>query len=390
VVDDHSLDDFLVEATIFSVPFGAFSIETGFINISPPNLLIIMTVAYYATATILQERLCISKLQMYILTLLSVAIAMISVTLFVQDGSPRRLVTYIGFLLLTAILFLHVESISDIERILRVAFLSAVVVSILTVVHSVTYPVGMPLGQPYLGKSRVAGVTFPFQRTLWLPISYSGFGKVLMVGTPYYFYVGLKKRSGIILFGVSLVLFAVLISQSRSTWAASGLAVVIIISGYIIDEYGRKAHIAYLLGMLLSAILLLPTIINTLLIIRPDTFSYRIEQYRVAIDLLQSNPVVGIGLGNVDEFYSAASIHSEFLRIGAEAGAVVLVIIVVIWLISALSVAKGMFSSSTKYAVCVGILASIGVMIVESNMGPGFGKASWIVLAIGLGIYSAD
>lgn len=390
VSDDRALEHLLVQAMIFSVPFGGFSIETGFVNISLPNLFIIITVAYFGTTVVLQEGLRLSKAQGAVLGLFSIMIAMISVTLFVQQGSPRRLITYIGYWLITTILFLYIKSISDAERVLRVAFFSAVVISILTIVHALTYPVGLPFGQAYLGQRTVAGITIPFQRTLWLPIAYSGFGMMMMIGTPYYLYLGLKTRSATILAGTSLVLFAVLISQSRSTWAATGVAVFVVISGYIIKEYEVKASIAYLSGVIFPTIVSIPAIFEALVSIQSGSFLVRIEQYRVALSLLQSNPVVGIGLGNIGEFYSAYSIHSGFLRIGAEAGAIVLLMIVAVWAISALFVTRGMFWSSKRYVLGIGILASIGVMIIEANMAPGFGKAPWIVLAIGLGVNDAE
>ena len=391
MADNRAFEHLLVSATIFSVPFGAFSIETGFVNISPPNLLIIITIIYFGAIVVPQERLYFSKVQVFVLGLLSVAIAMISISLFVQQGSPRRLVTYIGYLLVTVILFLYVDSISDAKRVLQMAFLSAVVISVLTIVHSVTHPVGLPFGQAYIGQRTVAGITVPFQRTLGLPgISYGAFGMMLMIGTPYYLYIGLKNRSPIIFLGVSLVFLAVLISQSRSTWAATGLAVFTVISGYIINESGKKANVAYLFGIVFPAILLLPAAVNALVSIRSSSFLSRIEQYQVALDLIQSNPVVGIGLGNVGQVYSTHSIHSEFLRIGAEAGSIVFLIIITIWIVSALSVTRGIFSSSPRYTLGVGILASIGAIIIEANMAPGFGKASWIVLAISLGIFSVD
>jgi O-antigen ligase len=391
VPDDRSLEDNLVQATIFSVPFGVFSIETGFVNISPPNLLIIMTIIYFSIVAVLQGGLRLSKVQVFVLGLFSVAIGLISITLFVQSGSSRRLVTYIGYLLLTVILFLYIDSITDAKRVLRAAFLSAVAISLLTIVHSVTYPVGLPFGSAYIGQRTVAGVTVPFQRTQGLPrTSYGAFGMTLMVGTPYYLYIGLKERSKSILFGVSLVLLAVLILQSRSTWAATGLAVFTVMSGYVMKEYGKKINIAYSVAVVLPAILLLPIVVEALISIQSRSFFARIEQYRVALNLLRSNPLVGVGLGNVDQFYTAYAIHSEFLRIGAEAGAAVLLIIVAIWVVSALSVTKGAFLLPARYELCVGVLASIGVMIIETNMSPGFSKASWIILAIGLGIYSTD
>jgi len=391
VAHNRSPEDILVQATIFSVPFGVFSIGTGFINISPPNLLIIITVFYFGTVTVLQGEVRLSKVQVIVLGLFCVAIVLISISLLFEQGSPRRLVTYIGFLLLTTILFLYIDSISDAERVLRVAIFSAAVISVLTIIHSVTYPVGLPFGQDYIGQRTIAGVTIPFQRTLGLPeTAYGAFGMIVMIGTPYYLYIGLKKRSKVVLFGVLLVLLAVLISQSRSTWVATILAVFVVFSGYTVEKHSIKANIAYSLSIFFSTILFLPTIFDALVSSDSDSFSARIEQYLVAVDILQSNPIVGVGLGNVDQFYSAYTIHSEFLRIGAEAGAIVLLIIISVWVISALFVTKGLFSSSARYALGVGILASIGVMIIEANMAPGFGKAPWIVLAIGLGIYSVE
>lgn len=389
LTDNRSLEDPLVQATVFSVPFGAFSIDTGVANISPPNLLIIITVIYFGAVMIPQERLRLSRVQIYALGLLCVLILVISVTSFVQQGRSRRLVTYIGVLLLSTVLLLYVDSISDAKRVLRAAFLSAVVVSILTIVHSITYPAGLPFGRDYLGQRTVAGVTVPFQRTIWLPTSYSGFGMMLMIGTPYYLYIALKKRSKIILFGVSSILFAVLISQSRSTWAATVLALFIVISGYIIKERGEKANITYLLSVIFPTILLLPAGLNVLISIRADTFFSRIKQYQAALDIMQSNPLVGEGLNNVEQSY-AGSIHSEFFRLGAEAGVVAFLLFITIWTIPILSVSKGIFSSSSGYALKIGVLASIIAMIIESNMAPGLSKAPWIVLIIGLGHYFTD
>lgn len=390
-MDSLSLDDILVQLTILTVPFGVFSIETGFVNLSLPNLLIILTTIYFTITVILTGDVRLSKPQLSVLGLLCTTIGTILISLAIQQGSPRRLVTYVGYLLLTTILFVYIDSISDVERVLRAAFLSAVAISVLTIVHSVSYPIGLPFGQAYIGQRTVVGVTVPFQRTIGLPkISYGGFGMVLMIATPYYFYKGIKNRNKLALFGVSLVLLAVLISQSRSTWVATGLAVFVVVSGYFIREYNRKYSTTYILGVSIPSVLLLPSVAEALVSIRSRTFSVRIEQYQVAINLLRSYPTTGVGLGNIDRFYTTYSIHSGFLRIGAEAGAIALLAIVVVWTTSILFVARGMCSSNKRYILAVGILGSISAMLIEANMAPGFTKAPWIVLAVSLGIHSME
>lgn len=391
MTDGISLDDILVQLTILTVPFGVFSIETGFVNLSLPNLLIILTIIYFTITVILTGDVRLSKPQLSVLGLLCITTVTILISLAIQQGSPRRLVTYIGYLLITTILFVYIDSIPDVERVLRAAFLSAVAVSVLTIVHSVTYPIGLPFGQAYIGQRTVVGVTVPFQRTIGLPaISYGAFGMMLMISTPYYTYEGIKNRSKLTLFGVSLVLLAVLISQSRSTWVATGLAVFVVVSGYFVREYNRKFTIAYILSVFIPSVLLLPSVVESLVSIRSRTLSVRIEQYQVAINLLQSYPTTGVGLGNIDRFYTTYSIHSEFLRIGAEAGVIALLAIVAVWTISILFVARGMFSSNNRYMLAVGIIGSISAMVIEANMAPGFSKAPWIVLAVGLGVHSID
>ncbi|MDB9253338.1 O-antigen ligase family protein [Halorubrum ezzemoulense] len=386
-----SIENILVQLTIFFIPFGVFSVETGVVNISLPNLFIISTIIYFSAFLCIKRELTLSKIQVLVFVLFCTALVTILITTFIQQGSPRRLITYIGYLLVTTILFLYINSISDAERVLRAAFLSAVAINALTIIHSVTYPVGFPFGQAYLGQRTVVGVTVPFQRTLGLPnITYGAFGMMSMVGTPYYLYKGIKNRCIITLFGVSLVLLGVLITQSRSTWVATSLAVFIVISGYVLKETRKKTKIAYVLAIVIPAIALVPSSIKSLISIKSSTFSSRTEQYRIALELLQSNPVTGVGLSNVNQFYSAYAIHSGFLRIGAEAGAFAFLTVVTVWAISLLFVSKGVFLSSAHYTIRVGVIAGIGAMIIEANMVPGFGKAPWILLATGLGIYSLN
>ncbi|OYR54183.1 hypothetical protein DJ70_14580 [Halorubrum halodurans] len=351
-------------------------------------MLIILTTLYLTALTYYNGKITIAKVQVLVFVLFCTVLATILTTTLVQQGSLRRLVTYIGYLLVAIILFLNIKSISDAERVLRAAFLSAVAISVLTVIHSLTYPVGLPFGQAYLGQRTVVGLTIPFQRTLGLPnISYGGFGMMLMIATPYYLYKGIKNRSKGILLAVLVVAFAIMISQSRSTWAATSVAIFIIITTYILKRYNRKVKIAYVFGILTPALTLLPSIVEALISIRSGSLSSRIEQYQVALNLLQSNPLTGVGLNNISQYYSEYIIHSGFLRIGAESGIITLLLVTLIWIIPSLFTIKGIFSSSGHTMIRTGVIAGIAAMAIEANISPGFSKAPWILLATGLGIY---
>lgn len=399
MVKKSNIIDSLLYLTIFSVPFGTFSIKTGLTNLSLPNILIVITLVTFAITRYRKQRLYLSRLQLIALGMLCVLILIQSITTFIHSGSSRRIVTYIGYMLFTIGIFTYVDSYSDARRLLQAAFLSAVVLSILTIVHVFLYPQGLPFGDKYRGQRAIFGVTIPFQRTLGLDITYGAFGMYTMMATPYYIYKNLKKPSLIEGLGILLVLLAVLISQSRSTWVAAGVAIFIVITGYgVYNKFRIEKNNTYMkivsYGILVAGLILIllsPGIIKEIISVRSDTFFSRIEQYQSGIEIVLSEPLIGVGFGTLEELYQSGSavIHSSFVNLAAQTGLIGLALVIYLWLIVILVLMKEMFYSQLENTLAIGIFASLAAIFIETNLQPGFTKAPWIVLALALSVYTA-
>ncbi len=370
---------------IFAIPFGSISVETGLANLSAPNILIVLTFVAFGCVEYRRKSIGLTKPQVAVIALLILLLFQQSVSTLIHSGSPRRVVTFGGYLLFTIAIFLYVDSERDLHSLLHAAFLSAVLISILTIIHIVVlYPNGFPFGDKYRGARAVAGITIPFQRSLGVDMTYGAFGMYVMVATPYYAYIGLKKRAKGCLLGVATVLFAVLLSQSRSTWAVAGVATAIVILGYLIRRrkaYFREMGIAAgVIGIFLS-----PLVVQILIKIRPDTFFSRISQYRSGVEIAKSFPVFGVGFGNLRQFYQGPhDIHNGFVNLTARTGIPSLLLVLGIWVIVLMFLLRGMHVSDKRYAIAIALFASICAVFVESNFQPGFTKTTWVVLALAL------
>jgi len=382
------LADYLLPMAIFVIPFGFISVETGVANLSAPNILIILTFVAFTAFEYRRKEIRLTNPQITVITIFGLLIVHQVVGTLIHSGSPRRVVTFGGYFLFTTAIFLYVDSERDLQWLLHAAFLSAVLISVLTIIHIFfLYPNGFPFGDRYRGMRTVAGITLPFQRSLGVDMTYGSFGMYVMAATPYYTYIGLKKRSKGCLLGVATVLFAVLLSQSRSTWVAAGGATAIVIVGYLI-----KIHKPYFreMGIVIGAfgILSSPLIARILIQVRPDTFTSRLSQYRSGIEIAKLFPLFGAGFGNLRQFYQGPhDIHSAFVNLTTRTGIPSLLLVLGIWVIVLLFLLRGMHGSDKKYAFAIALLASLCAVFIESNFQPGFTKTTWVVLALALSTY---
>jgi O-antigen ligase len=211
-----------------------------------------------------------------------------------------------------------------------------------------------------------------------------------MIAVPYYAYLGLERRSKSIVFYLSVVLVAVLLSQSRSTWAATGVAAFVVVAGYW-SKSSRKSRRYATIAAVSLAVAVVPFLARVLIAVRPDTLASRIEQYQEGLEIVLSFPLFGVGFGNIEQFYSEpGNIHSAFLDVTAAAGILAFLLILIIWSVTVLFLIRGIYPSQTKLALAVGLIASLGAMLIESNLQPGFTKAPWITLALALSVYSTS
>jgi hypothetical protein len=380
VLENRTKLDFLVFITVLSLPFGGFSIETGVVNISAPNLLIIVTL--FSVAFKNRGEVNTNKRQSIVILLGVFFIFYTYLSTVYYAGSLRSLITYSGFLFLMISIIIYCRGSEQVRLVFHAMFLSAIVISILTIVHVLLYPSGLPFGDIYRGQRTVGGIKIPVQRSIGVPMSYGSFGMYSLAATPYYAYVAVRRKSTPLLLGVVTIITAVLISQSRSAWLAAMVAMIILLFGHYLEKYRDNQMLLGTVGLGTIAFII-PGVVSALIHIQPGTARARFEQYQYAIDVLLSSPITGVGLGNLNSITKLSyKIHSAFLNIGAASGLPALLPILIIWAGAVVYLLKLLFHSSTNFALTLGLLAGIAVVTIESNLQPAFSKAPWVIIAL--------
>jgi hypothetical protein len=263
------------------------------------------------------------------------------------------------------------------------AFLSAFTVSILTIIHATTYPVGIPIGGSYELSRVIFGFEIPVKRTLGLRLTYGAFGMFVMISTPYYAIVGIVSKSKRILFMIGVISFAILISQSRSTWVAVILAFAVVFTIVLLrSNIDKNVKMFLILAPPVVITLLIPKLIT----MQPETVNQRVNQVLAGIKVIQNNMLTGVGYGNLDNYFYQYyelnhDLHNAFIRLGARGGVFSLIIVLVVWNIGVYNILK-CIKNKQFLLLNIGLLGSFVVIVVESNFQPAFTKAPWIIIAI--------
>jgi hypothetical protein len=376
----------LLPLAIILAPFTRYLFEVVELNIA--NWILIASILSIVLDKYLQHKLKLSKTQLIGLSLMSMLILLQSISILVKSGVPRQLVAPIVYILFFVAVFLYIDSNSDIVRLFQTGFFLGIVMSIATISHILLFPDGLPFGDAYLGRRSVAGFIFPFQRSLGFDITYGTFGMYLMISTPYYIYKNINYRSPFELLGILLILTAVILTQSRSTWVAAAAAVLIVLSFYVLEA--NKNLIKYFIPVsILTLAAVGPVVVNVLISIRPDTFYSRISQYNDGVDIVLSYPLLGVGLGNIEKFREGSElIHNPFINLAAEAGLPSLFIIIALWLITVSCLLRMVINTGANNGFAIGLLASLVAILIELTFHPGFKKTPWIVMAIALSLHT--
>jgi O-antigen ligase len=160
--------------------------------------------------------------------------------------------------------------------------------------------------------------------------------------------------------------------------------------GYAFKEYDLK-HVLALFSVLISPLVLtLPRIAEVLVSVQSGSVSARILQYKEAIRLIELHPILGVGPGNISQYYSTFAIHSEFLRIGAESGIVAFLSMISLWMSGVLYSIRNALTSEEKYGLAVGLIGSLSVMMIEGNLAPGLPWAPWVVLSLIFSLHQVE
>jgi hypothetical protein len=305
----------------------------------------------------------------------------------VATGAPvRPFVTRAGRWLTLVVVLLAIDTERDIERLLDIAAAAAVVLSLMTLVATV---VQLPMEPRTIPPRTFGPVVMPVGRVIPVPLAFGIFGMILLFPLPYLLLRGLRERSPWPLAGVGVVVLAVVIGQSRSTYLALAAAMtVLVIAGAVwaVAEGPPRWRRAVGVGGIVGTLIAVPVAVvagQILIAAARANFVRRLEQARAGFRVLADRPLFGTGpkqfqtLSGVDNV-----IHAAWLQLGVELGLVALVLIGVTGYLATRQVVRTAVNERSWVAVAV--LAGMIAVAVEASFQGSFGRPTWIVLALGL------
>lgn len=149
------------------------------------------------------------------------------------------------------------------------------------------------------------------------------------------------------LVGSFLIISAIFVTQSRSSWIALGVILVVFIFGLTWRLYRKnKLHFIVTAGVISIVVLLvvLSSALNifygTLYKTNPLSIESRIHQYETGWGLMTSHPLIGIGHGKFQEVFqplprpckTSKLLHNYFLNRGVATGAISAFVLITLFL----------------------------------------------------------
>lgn len=272
---------------------------------------------------------------------------------------------------------------------------------ILALVQSLGYPIWSEIHKPL----SFGEFVFPLNRTTGYPMSYGGYG-ILNVSVLPLAVLSLVRGKGlyssrwIALLVSVLVLLAVVISQSRSTWLAVGTAFGIMLFSATYRTWRKKAVFAWLVAIATLSIFGVGFAWNLgvdLYEANSISIQQRYDQYAAALKMLRSNPVAGIGYGQFSKLYEpidvpwetaagARMLHNYFLNKAVATGIIgpLLTSFLLAWIVSVYWRSIQQKGEEISGWFMVGLLSSLVGVLIEMCFYPGGSgiKIFWILVGI--------
>lgn len=382
----ETLFEVTVFLLVFSLPFGGYHTQLGTVSVSVTNILLLICLFLLIPILYIRQELDLELAQLVVLIGTGLFLFLYLTAILVQNGSFQWLRTRFGRWLVLLIIIVYVDSSQAIKRILWASFLAAVAVGILTLLSSVFH---IPIGTRFYEYREVAGFRIPFVRTLGVKgLTFGVFGIYLLAATPYFaIQAVIDRRKTHLTVMIAIILFTTFVIQSRAVWVATLFVVALLFAIYLFRWHERFPPVLSTLGWvaIILGTLLSPVLVHILIQVRPATFYTRIEQYYNAITVLYTQPLFGLGPGNV-RLYPGLHLlpHNAFLRIGVEAGVFAFLLFVAIYGFAAVQSLRGMFYVDTpsKMALPAGLFSALTAAAIISSLQPSFGKATWLILGL--------
>jgi O-antigen ligase len=348
------------------------------------------------------HRVGLTRTQIVVLSILGVTVCatLVGQVFGVSGLNLGRIPESTRFLVIALACVLELNSARRAQQALVVVMATAAVVSLFSIVNLfVTLPFA------FTGQVRSLGpLSLGIPRSLGIWMSFGSFGVLAMIGGSYaamsvfrpQVLHGSDSRYARVFSAVSLslILLGVVVGQSRSTLLATLLVGVwALVVATIHPDDRIRSRLPAIPGSLLmigaagvsiNAVGLVTSFIGT----NVASVTGRLEQYRIALDLLAQSPVFGWGWGYFPTVFDASyTVHNLWLQIGVSLGVPILLLWIYLFGLVGVSLLRQAVNGipwARPYGL-IGTAMLIGSS-VELALYPGFMPVAATLIGIVIGI----
>lgn len=408
---------------VLTIAFGrSFALHTGFVTLSPTNILLILFVIllFFSFAgkelgSILEEipgPLIKSGTAFLVLFLVA---GLSGITAINRLSALRYLVTLAGSILTFLFTVWAIKSRRDIYHVLSGLIIFAVILSAFTILQSFHLLPGILGGGVQAGARMIAGYTLPFPRTMAGFHTFGSYGLFQLLALPFLManiykpvLSWLQNRFVASLLSV-VVLMGLFIPQSRAVWLGAMISLVSLgVLIYIFEFFQNSiegvsknllrqrmtwlfAFFIVLIGVLIviyPEIFLRPA--EVLIEVSERNFRSRVEMVKVGFDLFKSNPLLGVGANGFNRHFGGAALHNTPMFVLSSFGILGFLPYLFLIVYSFVLLFRTIFNSSGLWLrfISTSLFSSLLGMFIATQFFLGFhDKSFWVLIGLIQGIY---
>lgn len=291
------------------------------VNFGPVSISDLLILAVAGVIAVFTRRVEIDRKSLILFTCLSLLIAF-SLLSYAKNSQLDQLklsATLILILLLTIVITLSTTDRKSHNRILVVLAIIASILSTVNVLQGVGVVTLPPEFRRFIvTRSLPLFSQFVERRTssIYSTFGISGIWTIIGCSTSYYGYVLYERRGKIV--AASLFLLhsfnGFYILQSRNIWIALVAVSVLGLIHLAARKSKKGAMVACTsLGLTGIAVAYLQNLPRLIMSVNSNTVSKRLEQYKVSVELVAQNPLLGVGRGTVNRIVGQY-LHSMILQ----------------------------------------------------------------------------
>ena len=398
---------------VFSIPLGEIYIDTGIISISAPNVLIIIILfALLVRFIIAPPHINLpSPIKVNLIAVFLLFLWYVTGALHAMDmaSSFRFVITFIGMAFSFTLPLVLIRNLDEYRKVFIFQVISASLLAILSILASFGYgPVeyGGIFTPRFASANRVIMGKYATQAFMasrggygcWLESAISILAVSIFCKRKFFF----KNKFPIILI-FPIMLLAVIIPGSRSTWLATSLALIVTLYFTFVlkkQHYFSLTVTSLFISLLVISIFWPPDMVKSLIgriyQMNPmgveERFLLNCEAIKVGI----KNLLFGVGVKGYTRHFSLISavapgttIHNIFFGTFVQVGILGFISLIIIWMISFYMCLQVIFKPATEIIKLFGvsIFATLIAIFTEVNFYGGGDKIMWLMLGLANCLY---